>query len=195
MRRPENVQKKGIISSMRIASTFTRNAALLLAAASIPLVAQQSTGYLKTKVNPGRAGVFIDGKYVGPAGNFGVGRKYVVAAGEHEVKLLEPRYEEVVTKVTVQPGKTTKLSQTMKALPLAKPPFGRLRTISNDKFAAVYVNGRFMGHAGEFNNSHQGLLLNPGQYAVKIVPVSGGEGREENVKIEADKVTIVRSQK
>lgn len=180
---------------MRIASTFIRNAALLLAVAGIPLVAQQGTGYLKTKINPGRAGVFIDGKYVGPAGNFGVGRKYAVAAGEHEIKLLEPRYEDVVTKVTIQPGKTTKLSQAMKALPTPKPPFGRLRTISNDKFAAVYVNGRYMGHADEFSNSHQGLLLNPGPYAVKIVPVAGGEGREENVKIEADKVAIVRAQK
>ncbi len=148
---------------------------------------------MKTKVDPGRAGVFIDGKYVGPAGNFGMGRKYVVAAGEHEVKLSEPRYEDVVTKVTVQAGKTAQLAQTMKALPPAKPPFGRLRTVSEDKFAAVYVNGKFMGHAGEFNNSVQGLLLNPGAYAVKIVPVSGGEGREEQVKIEADKVTIVQA--
>jgi hypothetical protein len=179
---------------MRITS-FVRNAALLIAVASIPVVAQQNTGSLKTSINPGRAGVFIDGKYVGPAGNFGVGRKYAVAAGEHEVRLSEPRYEDVVTKVTIQAGKTTKLAQTMKELPLAKPPFGLLRTMSEDKFAAVYVNGKFMGHAGEFNNPVQGLQLNPGAYAVKIVPVGGGEGHEEQVKIEADKVTIVRAQK
>ena len=179
---------------MRITS-FVRNAALLIAVASIPVVAQQNTGSLKTSINPGRAGVFIDGKYVGPAGNFGVGRKYTVAAGEHEVRLSEPRYEDVVTKVTIQAGKTTKLAQTMKELPLAKPPFGLLRTMCEDKFAAVYVNGKFMGHAGEFNNPVQGLQLNPGAYAVKIVPVGGGEGHEEQVKIEADKVTFVRAQK
>ena len=179
---------------MRMAS-IVRNAALLIAVICIPVVGQQSSGYLKTSVNPGRAGVFIDGKYVGPAGNFGVGRKYTVAAGEHEVRLSEPRYEDVVTKVTVQAGKTTKLAQTMKELPLAKPPFGTLRTISPDKFEAVYVNDKFMGHAGEFNNPVQGLQLNPGSYTVKIVPVSGGEGHEEQVKIEADKVTVVRAQK
>ena len=65
---------------MRIIS-LARNAALLIAVSSIPVVGQQNTGYLKTKVDPGRAGVFIDGKYVGPAGNFGVSRKYAVAAG------------------------------------------------------------------------------------------------------------------
>jgi hypothetical protein len=166
---------------MRILA-FARNAALLIAVASIPAVGQQNTGFLKTKVDPGRAGVFIDGKYVGPAGNFRIGRKYVVAAGEHEVRLSEPRYEDMVTRVTIQPGKTTTLAETMKAVPLAKPPFGRLRTICPDKFAAVYVNGRFMGHAGEFNNPVQGLLLNPGEYIVKVVPVSGGEGREAKMK-------------
>jgi hypothetical protein len=40
----------------------------------------------------------------------------------------------------------------------------------------------------------QGLQLNPGAYTVKIVPVAGGEGHEEQVKIEADKVTIVKAQ-
>src|SRR5512140_619972 len=124
---------------MRIIA-FTWNAALLIAFSIFPVAGQQSTGYLKTRVDPGRAGVFIDGKYVGPAGNFGVGRKYTVAAGEHEIRLSEPRYEDVVSKVTIQAGKTTKLAETMKALPPAKPPFGRLRTVSPDKFAAVYVN-------------------------------------------------------
>jgi hypothetical protein len=100
-----------------------------------------------------------------------------------------------VTSVTIEPGKTTKLSETMKAVPLAKPPFGVLRTISPDKFAAVYVNGRFMGHADEFSNPVQGLQLNPGEYTVKVAPLNGGEGKEERVRIEADKVTIVRLQK
>ena len=60
------------------------------------LPAQQ--GYLKAKVNPGRAGVFVDGKYLGPAANFKVARTYSVPAGEHEIRLLDPRYEDLVTK-------------------------------------------------------------------------------------------------
>jgi hypothetical protein len=175
--------------------TFLSSGTMLALMVASPLAAQQSGGYLKTTVNPGRAGVFIDGKYVGPAANFRIGRKYAVAAGEHEVRLAEPRYEDIVTKVTIQAGKTTKLSETMKALPLAKPPFGRLRTISPDKFAAVYVNGKFMGHAGEFNNSIQGLQLNPGEYSVRIDPIGGAEGKEEHIRIEADKITVVRATK
>jgi hypothetical protein len=172
---------------------FVLGGALLFAVFGISAIAQQNSGYLKTNVNPGRAGVFIDGKYVGPAANFRVGRKYAVPAGEHEVKLTEPRYEDVVKTVNIEPGKTTKLVETMKALPVPNPPFGRLRTISQDKFAAVYVNDKFMGHADEFSNGSQALLLNPGEYTVKIAPVSGAAATEQHVKIEADKITVVRS--
>lgn len=158
-----------------------------------PLAAQQgSVGYVKTKIKPGRAGVFVDGKYVGPAANFRIGRKYAVAAGEHEVTLIEPRYEEYATKVNVAAGKTTVISQQLKPLPAPEPPFGRLRTISSDKYAAVYVGGKYMGHADEFNGPNQALLLKPGEYSVKIAPLSGAE-HEETVKIEADKVATVRA--
>ena len=34
-----------------------------------------NSAYLKTKIKPGRAGVFVDGKYLGPAANFRIGRK------------------------------------------------------------------------------------------------------------------------
>ncbi len=176
---------------MSIVSVISK-AALLAAVAAIPVMAQ-GTGYLKTNVHPGRAGVFVDGKYLGPAQNFGVARKYAVTAGEHEVRLADPRYEDLVAKITVQPGKTIKMNQALKELPAPKPPYGRIRTISADKYAAVFVNGKYMGHAGEFNNGVQGLMLNPGTYTVKIVPSAGGAGHEEQVKLDADKEVIVRA--
>src|SRR4051812_8097361 len=117
----------------------------ILGVVASPAAAQQ-TAKLKFSVKPGRAGVFVDGNYLGPAANFRVGRTYSVSAGEHEVRLSDPRYEDVVKKVTIPAGKTATISETMKELPAPKPPFGTLRTISTDKFAAVYVNGHFMGH-------------------------------------------------
>ena len=91
--------------------------AALLIFCTLPVAGQDSgSGYLKTSVNPGRAGVFIDGKYVGPAANFKMARKYAVAAGDHEVKLVDPRFEDLVTKVNIKAGKTTVIHETMKAL-------------------------------------------------------------------------------
>ena len=149
------------------------------------------SGKLKTEVTPGRAGVFIDGKYVGPAANFKIARKYDVAAGEHEIKLQEPRYQEIVKKVTIEAGKTTVMKETMVALPPAKPPFGKLRIENADHFAAVYVNDRFMGHVDEFSNFAQALLLNPGTYEVKVVPTNGAPVTK-TVTIEAEKTVIVK---
>lgn len=166
--------------------------ALLAVAVALPLLAQQqNSGFLCVKAHPGRAGVFVDGKYLGPAANFRIARTYSVPAGEHELKLIDPRYEELITKVNIQPGKKTTISETLKALPPPKPPFGTLRTESPDKFAAVYVNDKFMGHADEFSNSAQGLLLNPGEYTVKIVPASG-QPITQTVKIEANKTVLVK---
>ncbi len=163
-------------------------AALMLA--SLTGVAAD-TGRLKTEVEPGRAGVFIDGKYVGPAANFKIARTYEVAAGEHEVKLADPRYQEIVKTVTITTGKKTVLKETMVALPPAKPPFGRVRIEHPDHFAAVYVNDRYMGHVDEFSNFAQALLLNPGTYEVKIVPTTGAPVTK-SVTVEADKLVIVK---
>jgi len=167
--------------------------AVVFLCATVGTLSAQQAGqaYLKTKVEPGRAGVFVDGKYLGPASNFGAGRKYALPPGEHKVKLVEPRYEDVETTVTLTAGKTTELKQTMKALPPPKGPFGVLRTISPEKYAAVYVNDHYMGHADEFNNFAQGLKLPVGEYDVRIEPSSGAPVKQ-HVKIEADKTVIVK---
>lgn len=148
-------------------------------------------GKLRTEVNPGRAGVYVDGKYLGPAANFGHARTYAVSAGEHEVRLVEPRYEDFVTKLKIEAGKKTVLKETLKALPVPQPPFGILRVKHPDHFAAVYINGRFMGHVDEFDNFAQGLQLNPGTYEVKLVPVSIGAPVSKTVSIQANQTTIV----
>ena len=101
---------------------------LLLLLAFSPLCAQQAgSGFLKVKAHPGRAGVFVDGKYVGPAANFGMARKYTVAVGEHEIILREPRYQEYKTTVKIEAGRTATVSQSMQPRPLAKPPFGKVK--------------------------------------------------------------------
>jgi hypothetical protein len=164
----------------------------LSAIAMLPLISlAQDTGSLCVKASTGRAGVFVDGKYMGPAANFRVARTYTVAAGDHEVKLIDPRYEELTVKVNVQAGKKTTIHETLKELPPPKPPFGTLRTENADKFAAVFVNDHYMGHVDEFSNFAQGLLLNPGDYTVKIVP-STGAPITKTVKIEVDKTVLVK---
>lgn len=129
---------------------------------------------------------------MGPAANFHIARKYSLPEGEHEVRISDPRYEEVTRKVSITAGKTT-ISEKLTPIPLAQPPFGRLRTEGFSKFSAVYADGKFFGHTDEFSNFAQTLLLNPGEYKLRIVPLEAGSPHEETIKIEADKVTIVKA--
>jgi hypothetical protein len=44
----------------------------------------------------------------------------------------------------------------------------------------------------EFSDFAQGVLLNPGDYNVRIEPVSGGNAVNQKIHIEAGKTTIVK---
>lgn len=147
-------------------------------------------GILKTKVNPSRAGVFVDGQYVGPARDFTFVRWYRLPAGDHQITLRDPRYKEYSTNIKIESGKTTVLSVGLDPVPVANPPFGTLKTHSKDRFNPVFVNTYFVGHVDEFDNFVQGLLLPPGEYEVMIQSPEGKEFKQK-VKIETNKTTTV----
>jgi hypothetical protein len=168
------------------------------------LLGADESGYIKARGKPTGAGLFLDGKYVGPAGRFTVPEKYAVAAGDHEITLRDPRYEDFTTKVTVRPRKTTKISYKMKYVEPAKPPFGRLHlggdgeesflSLAAGDTGAVYINDRYFGFVDELNNAGGGILLNPGTYNVRIVSAKYGDISRQ-VTIEANKVTVIPLEK
>jgi hypothetical protein len=157
-------------------------------------------GYIKARGKPTGAGLFVDGKYIGPAGRFTVPEKYKVAAGEHEVTLKDPRYEDYSTKVTVRPNKTTKFGYKLKKLEPPKGPFGRLRfggdgaesfiSVTAGDTGPVYINDKFWGFVDELNNAGGGILLPAGEYHVRAETVNYGL-INQTVKVEANKVTVI----
>ena len=150
-----------------------------------------ATGQLKVDAEPGRAGVFVDGKYIGPAANFGRTRTYTLPVGTHEVLLREPRYKDATLKVTIEADKTATLKQDLEAVPELTPPWAKLKTKAPGKYTGVFVNGAFMGHTDEFDNFAQGLLLKPGDYQVKLTLADGSKSHEQKVTLEADKTVTV----
>lgn len=168
--------------------------AMMLAAAA------DKPGAIKPRVSPGRAGVWVDGKYVGPASRFSVPEKYPVEAGDHEITFRDPRYEDWSTKVSVRPGKTTVIHGKLKAVPLPQPPFGRLRfgggeaesfiSVTAGDVSPVFINDKFYGYLDELNNAGGGLLLPPGTYRLKCDSAVFGM-IDQDVTLTANKVTIV----
>lgn len=172
---------------------------LIAAGLGVSLLHAQDTGFVRARGKPGDAGLFINGTYAGPASRFTVPEKYASPAGEVEVTIKDPRYEDFTTKVTVRAKKTTKMKYALKLRESAKPPFGTFRlgggepesflSISAGDIGAVYLNDRFFGHVDEFNNKGSGVLLNPGTYELHISSPTYGE-IHQTITIEANKTTI-----
>jgi PEGA domain len=157
-------------------------------------MAQKDVGYLKVDANPGRTGIFVDDKYLGPAANFRVDRKYTLAPGQHTLRLTEPRYKDHTMSINIEAGKTTKVTHVMEKAPLPEPPFGMLHFVKgpHSKFSAVFLNGQFVGHVGEYDNSLQGQLVKPGEYELKVISPEGQTIHEEKVSVKVNQTTSVR---
>ena len=173
---------------------------LLLLTLPLTSVIGAEQGFIKARGNPGDAGIFVDGKYVGPASRFTVPEKYALDPGTHDIVIRDPRFEEFSVKVTIAGRKTTKISYHPKRLPEPTGPFGRFRlgggekesfiSVTGGDVGAVYLNTRFVGYVDELNNLGSGILLPVGDYDLLISSPLFGEIKQ-TVKIEANKLTII----
>lgn len=152
---------------------------------------QSGTGYLKVKAKPSDAGVFVDGKYLGPAAHYWSVQKYPVAAGKHTLELTDARHTGSSQEITIDAGKTLTVTATLTAKPVPTGPFGTIKIKNPDHFAAVYLNGTFVGHVDEFDNFAQGLLVPAGEYTVKIAPSNGSAAIEKKIVVQANAKVVV----
>jgi hypothetical protein len=154
--------------------------------------ARTDVGYLKVSVTPDKAGVYVDGQYFGPAARFAETKKYMLAPGQHQIMLADPRYEDATATVQIVAGKTATVTETLKPKPEPKPPFGLLKVVCRPYLAAVMLNDHYVGHVDEFDNGPEGLQVNPGTYDLRIDLSSGDTQLWERVTVTADKTTVVR---
>jgi len=167
-------------------------AGLLLAGLVLPTVAQDRPARIRVEADPSVAGLFVDGKFLGPAENFDISTPYEVSPGEHTVRLVDPRYEDYETTITAVEGKTTKFNFKLTPKPVATPPFGRIRTVQGaSKFTAVYLNQQYVGHVDEFSNKVQRLLVPPGGYLIRFENPETGAAYEESITITANQTTTI----
>jgi hypothetical protein len=157
-----------------------------------PLAAQKKEGFLRVKIDPWDAGVFVDGEYKGTAAMFGSrARTLPLPVGSYEVKFVDPRCEDLIIPVRIDEGKTTTLRRKMvRKAGKVEGPFGELET-SGFKNAAIYLNGAYYANTKELQTGGHSLLLPPGTYTMKIAPTDGGTPREEKITINADETLVI----
>jgi hypothetical protein len=171
---------------------------------TVATVGAEKASHIRARGGPTGAGMFVDGSYIGPAGRFSVPETYEIQPGEHEIALKDPRYEDYVTKVSVRPGKTTKIHYKLKKLAVPKGPFGRVRfggdgvesriSIAAGDTGPVYVNDKFAGFIDELNNAGGGMLIPAGTYTIRAESQKFGV-ITQTVTVEANKVIVIPLQK
>jgi hypothetical protein len=123
----------------------------------------------KSKVEK-TSGVWIDGQYVGYLKELKGDKKVLLLPGEHTISVRQNGYQDYTQQVVLQPGETRILQVAMeKAATGAEPAeWATVKIAVNPSRAAVFLDGRFVGHVGEFGGAGRALLVAPGSHQIKI---------------------------
>jgi hypothetical protein len=118
------------------------------------------------------AGVWVDGNYVGYVKELkdDPDKKVMLLPGKHQIVAKESGYSDWVSNIIVEPGQTQTLQVKMILAPNATEPSvtAELKLTVQPSRAAVFVDGNYIGHAGEMGGAVHSLLLSPGKHHVKV---------------------------
>jgi hypothetical protein len=116
------------------------------------------------------SGVWVDGQYVGYLKELKGSKKVMLLPGDHEISVRQAGYQNFTQHITVQPGGTQVIQVAMQKAPTgAMPPeTAEVKLSVNPSRAAVFLDGQFIGHVGEFQGAGHGLLVAPGDHKIKI---------------------------
>ena len=123
----------------------------------------------KSKVEK-TSGVWVDGQYVGYLKELKGSKKVLLLPGEHTVTVKQDGYRDYTQKVNLQPGEKFVVNVAMQKGPTGAMPTvtSTVKIVVNPSRAAVFLDGLFVGHVGEFDSAGQGLLVAPGPHKIKI---------------------------
>lgn len=116
------------------------------------------------------AGVWVDGQYVGSVKELTGDKKLTLLPGKHEIVIRQAWYNEFVTEVILEPGKTheVKVELVKSARLPTKDATGELKIAATPSRAAVFVDGQYAGRVDEFDGVGKAMLLTPGQHRLRI---------------------------
>jgi len=148
----------------------------------------------KTKVERD-SGVWIDGGYVGYLKELKDSKKISLLPGEHEVIVRQSGYEDFVQKVVVEPGQKRVISVTLHLSPRATVPevTATLKLKIKPGRAAVFLDEKYVGHAGEFGGAFKSMKISPGKHRVRV-ELPGYRTFDTEVNLLANQDTEVKTE-
>jgi PEGA domain len=149
---------------------------LLCAAPRCPLHTQQDQAMGEVRFTADNqderdAGVWIDGKYAGYVKELKGDRKVLLAPGEHEFVIRQAGFKDLDKKVTLASGEVQTIAVVLETDARQTYPGAdaeQLRIDIQPKRAAVFVDGAYMGHGGDFSGRFHSMLVTPGKHHLKV---------------------------
>lgn len=140
------------------------------------------------------SGVWIDGEYVGYLKELTGSKKVMLLPGKHTIVVRQDGYKDFTDEVTIRAGEAQAISVAMeKAItgPLSQVT-STVKIAANLFRAAVFVDGLFVGHVGEFKGWGRALLLEPGEHRITIA-LPGYDTFEANISPRPDQKVEIKT--
>lgn len=116
------------------------------------------------------SGVWVDGEYVGYLKELKGSKKVLLLPGEHVITVRQDGYQDFTERILAQPGQKEVVRVAMqKALTGPLPAAtATVKIAVNPSRAAVFLDGLFVGHVGEFEGLGRGMLVAPGTHQIRV---------------------------
>ena len=145
----------------------------------------------KSKVEK-TSGVWVDGQYVGYLKELKGSKKILLLPGDHTISVRQNGYQDFAQRISVRAGtKQTIMVEMQQAATGAMPKewaVVKIDVVPNR--AAVFLDGRFVGHVGEFGGLGRSLEVAPGNHKIKIT-LPGYEPFETEINPQAKQKVAV----
>jgi PEGA domain len=141
------------------------------------------------------SGVWVDGEYVGYLKELKGSKKILLLPGEHSLTVRQDGYQDFREQVVVQPGEKQVVHVAMEKAPTGPLPdvTATVKIAINPSRAAVFLDGMFVGHVGEFEGAGRGMLVSPGAHTIKIA-LPGYKTFETNINPQANQSVEVKTE-
>ena len=141
------------------------------------------------------SGVWVDGEYVGYLKELKGSKKILLLPGEHSITVRQDGYQDFRKQVVVQPGEKQVVLVAMKKAPTGPLPdvTATVKIAVNPSRAAVFLDGMFVGHVGEFKGAGRGMNVSPGAHTIKIA-LPGYKTFETDINPQANQSVEVKTE-
>jgi hypothetical protein len=140
------------------------------------------------------SGVWIDGKYVGYLSELWGPKRILLIPGDHELAIRQAGYKDFTETLTVEPKELLLVPVKMEKETSDTWPSvtAQLKVDVQPDRAAVFVDDRFLGHAGELGGAFHSMLLSPGTHKIKV-ELPGYQSFETDVTLVAGQKSVVKT--